>query len=417
MSDPELERLLRFVYLCPVGVVYAARDGTIDLINPVASAQLMPLAKGGNLENLFSLLEPVFPGLADVVAGYAPESGTISEPRETRLPRGDGGVLVVAVAVFAIDRQMCAVVLSDITTVVEQARKLHLQDQRLRAVVDSVAEHAIFTLDHEGKIDEWNQSLSRFTRGDAQSVVGQPLGTLFECVPDPLDTGVLMEEALLTGKAKCDAAIRLSSGVRSVVAALSPLLDQAGHGTGFSVVLHDTTTQKANERRLLHLASTDALTGVPNRRAFLEAADHELVRSARYGRALSVLMLDVDHFKNVNDTQGHDVGDAVLVALAERCQRTVREVDLVGRLGGEEFAILAPETPLSNAGILAERLRELLSTMEVSTPSGPLRITVSIGVASRAGVPGETFAGILKRADVALYAAKTGGRNRVVLDA
>lgn len=114
---------------------------------------------------------------------------------------------------------------------------------------------------------------------------------------------------------------------------------------------------------------------------------------------------------------GHDIGDQVLVKLADTCRRTAREMDVVARLGGEDFAVLAPETPLENAGALGERLRDALSKIEVETPSGVLRITVSIGVAARSTTDaGDTFPNMLKRSDVALYQAKSSGRNRVVLE-
>jgi diguanylate cyclase (GGDEF)-like protein len=166
-------------------------------------------------------------------------------------------------------------------------------------------------------------------------------------------------------------------------------------------------------RRLRELATIDGLTGAFNRRAFMRLAEQELGVARRYGRPLSVMMLDADHFKKVNDTHGHDAGDAVLRALAATCRKQLRDVDLFGRLGGEEFAIVLPETPLAAARPVAERLRLALAALEVAAGGGVLTFTVSVGLAALAS-PGDTIEGLLKLADEALYRAKTDGRNRVV---
>lgn len=169
-------------------------------------------------------------------------------------------------------------------------------------------------------------------------------------------------------------------------------------------------------RRLRELATLDGLTGALNRRAFLRAAQTELGVARRYGRPFSVMMLDADHFKKVNDLHGHDVGDAVLKALTATCRKELRDVDLFGRLGGEEFAIALPETPLEPAGLVAERLRKALAALQVPTGKTTLQFTVSIGLASLAR-PSDTVEALLKAADDALYASKQGGRNRVTVAA
>ncbi|HUA56687.1 MAG TPA: diguanylate cyclase [Candidatus Sulfotelmatobacter sp.] len=161
------------------------------------------------------------------------------------------------------------------------------------------------------------------------------------------------------------------------------------------------------------LATTDALTGLHNRRHFDSAGAAEISRSRRYNRALSVMMIDADHFKQVNDTHGHDVGDEVLRALAEAARTSVRKTDVVGRLGGEEFAIALPETNDAIASQIAEKIRKRVGDAPIVTKAGPLRVTVSVGVASLDPAM-TTFGELLKAADVALYIAKQNGRNRVV---
>ena len=162
-------------------------------------------------------------------------------------------------------------------------------------------------------------------------------------------------------------------------------------------------------------AHFDYLTGLENRRHFLNLAENELARTLRYGRQLSIVMLDVDHFKNVNDTYGHKVGDLVLKKLAKLCRATLRDVDIIGRIGGEEFAVLLPETSCEQAKEIAERLRAEIASAQVKLDSGlPLRFTASFGVTTLC----ENDANIdilLDQADQSLYRAKNEGRNRVCI--
>jgi diguanylate cyclase (GGDEF)-like protein len=162
-------------------------------------------------------------------------------------------------------------------------------------------------------------------------------------------------------------------------------------------------------------AYTDYLTGLANRRHFLEQAENELARTLRYGRELSILMLDLDHFKQVNDTYGHKVGDLVLKRLSELCRATLRDVDVVGRIGGEEFAVLLPETGTAQAMDTAERLRSSIAAAHVTPESGlPVHFTVSFGVTTLSEKDTNIDI-LLNQADQALYRAKRDGRNRVCL--
>jgi diguanylate cyclase (GGDEF)-like protein len=160
------------------------------------------------------------------------------------------------------------------------------------------------------------------------------------------------------------------------------------------------------------LAITDPLTGLHNRRHFFELAALELERMRRYERGLAALMLDIDHFKRVNDAYGHTIGDEVLREVAARCRLALRGMDLLARYGGEEFVALLPETDAPGTRAVAERLRRLVSDLPIETRRGPLRVTVSVGYALTR--PGETdLPALLQRADHALYAAKAAGRDCV----
>ncbi len=164
---------------------------------------------------------------------------------------------------------------------------------------------------------------------------------------------------------------------------------------------------------LADAAHTDTLTGGPNRRGFMMSGASEFSRALRHGAALSVMVLDIDHFKNINDSLGHAAGDQVIRSLAETCMHTLRQSDTFGRLGGEEFGILLPETHLEEALQVAEKLRELLANTPVSREGAEIRYTVSIGVAERMASD-ESLEALLGRADIRMFAAKNAGRNRVI---
>jgi diguanylate cyclase (GGDEF)-like protein len=160
------------------------------------------------------------------------------------------------------------------------------------------------------------------------------------------------------------------------------------------------------------LATTDGLTGLLNHRAFQARLDEQLAQASRYGRPLALLFCDVDHFKRVNDTHGHPVGDDVLRGIARVLAREARASDAVARWGGEEFAILLPETDAAGGLAIAERIRERIAAAAVPTAGGPLAVTVSVGVASMPA-NGRAKGPLVEAADRALYAAKRGGRNGV----
>lgn len=188
---------------------------------------------------------------------------------------------------------------------------------------------------------------------------------------------------------------------------------------GFLVMLLVLVLAVATLREQLHgalsraeafeaLASTDSLTGLANRRSAMAALEREVTASQRYGRAVSVIVLDLDHFKEVNDHHGHEAGDRVLVEIAAALRDQARDIDLVARWGGEEFLIVAPDTDHVAAARMAERLRRMLSARR---PAGHV-VTATFGVAEHE--PGEGLDGLLRRADQLLYRAKDAGRDQVL---
>ncbi|MDO9300759.1 MAG: diguanylate cyclase, partial [Anaerolineales bacterium] len=201
---------------------------------------------------------------------------------------------------------------------------------------------------------------------------------------------------------------------------ISPITDSSGVVTHFVAVNEDITARKESEEKIKHLnagleqlAMTDYLTNLYNRRYFIQRGTEEFKRARRNNQPLSLLMLDIDEFKTVNDTYGHEAGDMALQQVAAALKSSLREIDILGRMGGEEFAVLLPSTLLHEAVLLAERIQQIIASTPLEVPGASLTITISIGVA----VIANEMSGIddlLRNADAALYHAKNSGRNRVM---
>lgn len=176
-----------------------------------------------------------------------------------------------------------------------------------------------------------------------------------------------------------------------------------------NAMLNRSLEEKIKEIEILSV--TDQLTGIFNRRKFVEMLSKEINRSTRYDSVYSLIMFDIDHFKRVNDTYGHDVGDFVLKLLSKTIKDMLRQTDVFARWGGEEFMILAPEIDLDNALILAEKIRGVIEATDFSPVP---KVTSSFGVLSNSTVGSQSFEYLTKSVDEALYEAKSSGRNRVV---
>jgi diguanylate cyclase (GGDEF)-like protein/PAS domain S-box-containing protein len=192
-----------------------------------------------------------------------------------------------------------------------------------------------------------------------------------------------------------------------------------GEALEFVLVMRDVTERKLLEEKLSMLAMTDGLTGVANRRAFDEALEREWKLTLRHGKQISLLLLDIDHFKPFNDEYGHQVGDDCLRAVAQAAAAAVRTTDIVARYGGEELAVILPQVDVAGAWETAEKVRSAIEGLRVThsgNPEGGGWVTVSIGAATALARLGGTMRmpeGLLQAADHALYKAKHAGRNRV----
>ncbi len=284
----------------------------------------------------------------------------------------------------------------------------------LRAVLETMLD-GLLIADGNGVVRVFNPACERLFGYAAGEVVGQNVKML---VPEPhrdLHDGYIKrfrkegEPAILGRQRELTGARKDGSTFPLGLTLGQAIVDDEAY---YIAVVHDLT----QEVRLRRDAAIDVLTGVSNRRNFIARGRDEIGRAARYGRPCSVLMLDIDHFKQVNDTYGHAAGDEALRQFASACQAMLRDSDVIARIGGEEFAVILPETDAAGAKILAERLREGVSRIRVPVGDGGFGFTVSIGIANRAGDE-DGIDEVLARADRALYQAKQEGRDRVAIAA
>ncbi len=293
--------------------------------------------------------------------------------------------------------------------------ELRLSEERLQGII-GLAQDAILTADESLNITLFNQAAEGLFGYAAEDIVGHPLSLL---IPERLRA---VHDAQVADFAASPAPSRVMAERREVVGVTAagrefPVevsIAKLHHTRGllYTAVIRDVSERKRVETELRRMATTDSLTGLWNRRRFLELAEAEMARLRRYGHPVSVLMLDIDRFKTINDTHGHATGDQALRELAAVCLKELRDTDHIGRLGGEEFAVILPETGLAAAREVAERLRQRLAAVDIACPGGTLRMTVSIGVAMCHDEE-PAIERALGRADRALYEAKARGRNRV----
>lgn len=311
----------------------------------------------------------------------APVQGWHATDRDTGAVEGAGMVLSLMLSLL-------------LQVHLRNRRRVADSEQRLRAFLDTTRDAVIVT-DSTGLVQEFNPAAERMFGHAADTMVGSDARALIPHgrASTPEDQGRRKDGSTFP--------IEVTVGEARVA------------GNRLQVrVIRDITERKAFERRLLELATTDALTGALNRRAFLEAAHTALAVARRYHRPLALLMLDADHFKRINDTYGHPMGDAVLVRLTAVVRDCLRASDSLGRLGGEEFAVLLPETDLDQAVEAAERLLAAIRAAEVIGDGGvAIRFTVSIGIGALSPTTADMTA-LMRAADDALYRAKAEGRDR-----
>jgi diguanylate cyclase (GGDEF)-like protein len=340
--------------------------------------------------------------------------------RVARVRAGDPTPLNVRLASGEIIRLQCAVLPNGgrmlsytiVTDIVGQADQLEV----LKAALDGTQE-GIILLDPDLNAQLMNRSVRNLmqvpdeladSHPSYSKLVGETRRTGAYAIPaDGLDALLARRIELVRNGDPTPHDLRMSDGrhIRSRCSVLP--------NGGRMLTYLDITDLVHNAQQLEQLATLDSMTGLFNRRHFLTLAEAEWDRFQRYHRSLTMLMLDVDHFKQVNDRYGHAVGDEVIRAVSLACHESKRAPDLIGRVGGEEFALLLPETDLVSAGVVAERIRSKVEAQTIANPRGNVRVTVSIGMAP-ATLGMSSIHALMQAADRELYRAKELGRNRVV---
>jgi diguanylate cyclase (GGDEF)-like protein/PAS domain S-box-containing protein len=409
-----MEDLLQFLYLMPVGVVKFCADGIVEMMNPVASALLLSMNPAGTMLDIYTELASVAPDLRQRVAAFGESIGTIIDGQSLRTKAGTRP-LALSLTVKRIQENVYMAVLTDVTRLAAQEETLYSDRQKFFAIFDHVRDYAIYTITTEGVIEEWNQSLQRQGGWLAADVQGRGKSMFFPPEdPDRPHLDVLLAEARRVGSTETEGwRLKRDGSLLWVNSVITALPDESGTVRGFVVVSRDLTESKRQEDNLKTLATVDPLTGAYNRRKGDALLATEFSRRQRHGWPFAVFMLDIDHFKAVNDRFGHAAGDAVLCALVQTCRKVLSTMDTVIRLGGEEFLIVLPNTGAAEAVSAAELLRATVEEQEVAAGEGmSIHFTISVGVALPMG---DSPSELLSRSDGALYAAKTAGRNRVIL--
>jgi diguanylate cyclase (GGDEF)-like protein/PAS domain S-box-containing protein len=319
---------------------------------------------------------------------------TSDEPRHERFNEADFDFIELLGSVIS-------------SAVASEARAIELADSSrfFEDVINAVPD-PVFVRDRKKRWVVVNNAFCAFVGRDRAAIVGSTDDSVLS-LANANDTA-LDAQSVQTADDTHEA-----NGIsREVQTRQSLHVDRAGNELRIGII-RDVSDMRRLQREFEHLAGTDYLTGVANRRRFVEVAQTEIERAERYGSQTSVLVIDIDWFKKINDRFGHRAGDSALCHVTSVVKRLLRTIDVVGRIGGEEFAVLLPETTLESAGDAAERLRVGIANAPlIGVANESISLTVSIGVAEF-GRPSITVDALLDDADGALYAAKRGGRNTV----
>ncbi|MBK6689786.1 MAG: GGDEF domain-containing protein [Deltaproteobacteria bacterium] len=418
--NQDLERehgdLLEFLYVCPIALAQLSSVGDVEMANPAWAQFMIQIDPQGGGANLFAVLERHAPELRSLIQGLASNAGVICRDHRVYFGRPSPLApypLVGGLTLVRLPQGRVMATLADLSQMVAQEQTAREAEERFRAVVDGVRDYAIFTLDPRGAVTAWNISAEKLFGIRREDGLKK---TLLDLLPPEERAGDrarwLLKKAMEQGWVEDEGWWTREATTRFWGNAILSVIDsEAG---GFTVILRDLSQRKRDEDELRTLANTDPLTGLYTRRYLADSAERELFRARRSHSPVSLLMIDADHFKRINDQYGHAAGDEVLKAVARMCRDQTREVDVVARFGGEEIVVLLPSTDLFGARNVAERLRAVVEGYHQDWEGETLRVTVSIGVAT--SNEGDNLEALLARADASVYEAKRRGRNRVVLE-
>lgn len=292
--------------------------------------------------------------------------------------------------------------------------ELARSEEKYRSIFESSVQ-GIYRSTVEGRLLDANPAMARiFGFASSGEMMARVANIDLELFLNPSRRASCLEQLRRNGQIK-DYPLRLQRRDGAVIWVelnVRGVFDEAGELVEVEGLVADITEKRRMLRELEELARRDGLTGLWNRRYFMELGQREMARALRDNLPLSLIFFDVDHFKSINDVHGHDAGDKVLAELARIVERNLREIDIFGRMGGEEFAALLPGAAVEDAERVAEKLRAAMEAHVVTVGERSIRCTVSLGVTAREG-PTDCLCELIQVADKAMYAAKRGGRNRV----
>jgi diguanylate cyclase (GGDEF)-like protein/PAS domain S-box-containing protein len=292
-----------------------------------------------------------------------------------------------------------------------------------REVLDNLYE-GVYFLDRQRRITFWNKGAERITGYRADDVMGRPCSDNILCHVDSEGRSLCRDgcpaaDVLTDGQRReSDVYLLHKDGYRKPVRIrVAPIEDPSGATIGAMEIFSDDTSPESLRRRvaiLERLSSLDSLTQLPNRRSMASTITFRMAETKRYDVTFGVLFMDIDHFKSVNDTHGHEIGDRVLQQVANTLTRSLRPFDISSRWGGEEFLALVLNVDEAQLAVVAERVRALIAQTRVPLGKDYLSVTVSIGAALAHA--DDTMETLIDRADKLMYRSKTSGRNRVSLE-
>ena len=338
---------------------------------------------------------------------------------EKRFMCKDGRTIFTHLAVQCVrhpDQSVHYVValLEDITERKQTEAALQASEARYQDLYENAPDMYLSVEPETGRILQCNQTVERLTGFAKHDLLGRQVFELYH--PACLETAKqIMNQFMQTGNVHdAELQIRCQDGSQiSVSLNVSAVRDATGKIVQSRSSWRDITERKRLEAQLQQLAATDGLTGVVNRRRFMDLAADEIKRATRLSHPLALALLDLDHFKQINDTYGHATGDQALIALTSICQGSIREIDVLARFGGDEFVLLFPETTSAEAHAVMERVRLALIAQPVDVHGKLVALSISVGIAGLASAA-KSLDTLIECADQALYQAKAAGRNRVV---
>lgn len=421
-QQDEATKLLQFLYACPIGLIEFSAGGDIEMVNPLAMQLLLPLSPRGFVSNFYNVMEAYAPELRNMVDTFSAGEGTVCENQQIlvkpSLKESGSDAKVLACTIVKLTPIRLIASLSDVSRQVAGAKRLKQAETWFASLLDGINDFAMLSVDADGIISGVSDSMFRQSGFTASQTVGLPLESFtahtegFANISVHEQIGIAKQQGwhLSEGWQRKETGEPYWS--QRLISMRNDAHPETKQAAGFTAVIRDVTRQDSNTTKLLHMLRNDYLTGASNRAHFFEAGEAECFRAERYGQPLAMIVIDIDRFKQINDSYGHAAGDLVLVTFSRMCTALLRPNDIFARFGGEEFVVLLPSTDCAGAARTAERLRASLAALSINAGDQTISITASFGCMQMQS-ESSTLAAMLAEADLLLYKAKGAGRNRV----